>query len=52
MPTTAVERVDVASELVARLTENAIPREKVFVDPLIQPVAVDTRMGASALEAI
>lgn len=52
MPTTVADRVDVASELVGKLSEKGIPREKIYVDPLIQPVAVDTRMGIAALEAI
>ena len=52
MPTTAEERVSVGSELVNTLTGAGIPLEKIYVDPLIQPVSVDTGMGAAALEAI
>lgn len=52
MPTTVKERVHVASELVHRLTEKRIPLQNIYVDPLIQPVAVDTQMGVSALTAI
>ena len=52
MPTTVKERVEVGSELISRLTEKGVPLEKVYVDPLIQPVSVDTNMGSAALGAI
>ena len=52
MPTTAEERVEVGSELVEKLTGAGIPLEKIYVDPLVQPVSVDTGMGIAALEAI
>jgi 5-methyltetrahydrofolate--homocysteine methyltransferase len=52
MPTTVEERVQVGSELVERLTREGIPLERIYVDPLIQPVSVDTGMGFAALGAI
>ena len=52
MPTTAEERVKVGSELIEKLTNEGIPLEKIYVDPLVQPVSVDTGMGIAALEAI
>jgi cobalamin-dependent methionine synthase I len=52
MPTTVEERVEVGSELIGRLTGAGIPVEKIYVDPLIQPVSVDTDMGVAALGAI
>ena len=52
MPTTVEERVEVGSELIDRLTEKGIPLEKIFVDPLVQPVSVDTNMGIATLGAI
>ncbi len=52
MPTTVEERVQVASELIKKLTDEGIPLEKIYVDPLVQPVSVDTRMGIATLEAI
>jgi len=52
MPTTVEERVDVASELIRRLTEKGFPLQRIYVDPLIQPVSVDTNMGIAALRAI
>ncbi|MFC2060119.1 dihydropteroate synthase [Chloroflexota bacterium] len=52
MPTTTDERVQVGSELIEKLTGEGFPLEKIYVDPLIQPVAVDTDMGIAALGAI
>ena len=52
MPTTTEERVQVGSELVEKLTDEGFPLEKIYVDPLIQPVSVDTNMGIAALGAI
>ncbi|MFO7711695.1 MAG: dihydropteroate synthase [Dehalococcoidia bacterium] len=52
MPVTTDERVEVGSELVTRLIDQGFPLEKIYVDPLIQPVSVDTNMGIAALGAI
>ena len=52
MPTTVEDRVQVGAELIDRLTDAGIPLEKIYVDPLIQPIAVDTQMGLAALGAI
>ena len=52
MPTTIEERVAVGSELIAKLTEEGVPLENIFVDPLVQPVSVDVRMGPATLGAI
>ena len=52
MPTTVEERVQVCSELIKRLTGEGIPLEKIYVDPLVQPVSVDTGMGIATLGAI
>jgi cobalamin-dependent methionine synthase I len=52
MPTTVEERVRVGSELLQKLTAQGIPMEKIYVDPLVQPVSVDTRMGGAVLQAI
>lgn len=52
MPTTVEERFQVASDLIEKLTENGVPLEKIHVDPLIQPISVDTNMGLGALGAI
>ncbi|UCD22343.1 MAG: dihydropteroate synthase [Chloroflexota bacterium] len=52
MPTTVEERVQVGAELIKRLTDAGIPLRKIYVDPLIQPISVDTGMGFAALGAI
>jgi len=52
MPITVEERVQVASELIDKLTHEGIPLEKIYVDPLVQPVSVDTHMGTATLGAI
>lgn len=52
MPNTVEERVDVGAELIEKLTDRGMPLEKIFVDPLVQPVSVDTGMGIAALGAI
>jgi len=52
MPTTAEDRVSIGIELVSKLAEAGVPPERIFVDPLVQPVSVDTRMAVFALEAM
>ena len=52
MPTTADERIAVASELIERLTKAGVALENIFVDPLAQPVSVDVTMGSAVLQAI
>ena len=52
MPTTVEERVEVASELIKNLTAGGVPLERIYVDPLVQPVSVDTGMGIATLGAI
>lgn len=52
MPATVEERVEVGSELIQKLTDQGMPLEKIYVDPLVQPVSVDIDMGKSALGAI
>lgn len=52
MPTSIKDRVQAGAQIVTRLTKAGIPLEKIYVDPLIQPVSVDTRMGKAALGAI
>ncbi|MFC2062825.1 dihydropteroate synthase [Chloroflexota bacterium] len=52
MPTTTEERVQVGAELIGKLTGAGFPLEKIYVDPLVQPVSVDTGMGTAVLGAI
>lgn len=52
MPTTVEGRVDVGAQLIQKLTGEGVPIEKIFVDPLVQPISVDINMGIAALGAI
>jgi 5-methyltetrahydrofolate--homocysteine methyltransferase len=52
MPTTVQERIEVAAQLIDGLTRAGVDPRHIFVDPLVQPVSVDVRMGPVALEAI
>jgi 5-methyltetrahydrofolate--homocysteine methyltransferase len=52
MPDTVEERVQVGAQLVNKLTNKGIPLERIYVDPLVQPVSVDTGMGTAVLGAI
>jgi 5-methyltetrahydrofolate--homocysteine methyltransferase len=52
MPTDSVARVEAADEIISRLADAEFPLEKIYVDPLIQPVSVDTSVGLAALAAI
>jgi len=52
MPTTTEERVQVGSELIEILRASGFPLDKIYVDPLVQPVSVDIKMGIATLDAI
>jgi 5-methyltetrahydrofolate--homocysteine methyltransferase len=52
MPKTTEDRVRAGEEIIGRLQKEGIPPDKILVDPLIQPVSVDTQMGLEALGAI
>ncbi len=52
MPVSVEDRVEAASELINKLTDKGVPVEKIYVDPLVQPVSVDIRMGPAILGAI
>jgi 5-methyltetrahydrofolate--homocysteine methyltransferase len=52
MPRTTEDKVQVATDLVERLTVAGVARERVLVDPLVQPVSVDPSLGPATLAAI
>lgn len=52
MPVTVEERVAVGVELTEKLTASGVPVDRIYVDPLVQPVSVDIRMGIASLEAM
>ncbi|MDR3153737.1 MAG: dihydropteroate synthase [Deltaproteobacteria bacterium] len=52
MPTTAVDRVKIAGDLVDGLTKINIPLENIYIDPLVQPVGTDYTFGIEFLKAV
>jgi cobalamin-dependent methionine synthase I len=52
MPVTVEDRVQAAGELIRRLTAEGVALENIYIDPLVQPVSIDTRMGTAVLDAI
>jgi len=52
MPVTAEDRVKAGAELIEKLTAEGVALENIFIDPLVQPVSIDTRMGHAVLDAI
>ncbi len=52
MPTTVRERVEVAEQLIASLTDAGKAQPDIYIDPLVQPVSVDTNMGVAVLDAM
>jgi len=52
MPETADQRLKIAEELIEGLTKNKVALENIFVDPLVQPVATNTRFGVEFLNAV
>ena len=52
MPVTVEDRVQAAGELINRLTAEGVALGNIYIDPLVQPVSVDTRMGNAVLGAI
>ncbi|MDH4205385.1 MAG: dihydropteroate synthase [Desulfobacteraceae bacterium] len=52
MPVTIKDRVQAGAELIKRLTAEGVAIENIYIDPLVQPVSVDTRMGNAVLGTI
>jgi 5-methyltetrahydrofolate--homocysteine methyltransferase len=52
MPETVDDRLKIADKLVGGLTKHNVKIENIFVDPLVQPVSVNTRFGAAFLDAV
>lgn len=52
MPQSADDRFRLASTLIEKLKGEGIPREDIFVDPLVQPISTDSSFGTIALEAM
>jgi cobalamin-dependent methionine synthase I len=52
MPASIEDRIRAAAELINRLTAEGVAPGNIYVDPLVQPVSVDTQMGSAVLGAI
>ncbi len=52
MPETTDQRMAIADKLVNSLVKNGIPLENIYVDPLVQPVATNSRFGLEFLDAV
>jgi 5-methyltetrahydrofolate--homocysteine methyltransferase len=52
MPQTVDDRTKIADDLVGGLLNNNVKLENIFVDPLVQPLSVDTTFGMAFLDTI
>ena len=52
MPVSIEDRVQAGAELINRLTAEGVALENIYIDPLVQPVSVDTQMGNAVLGTI
>ena len=52
IPQDAASRVKIATRLIEGLADKGVKHEDIYVDPLIQPISVDTKNGLSATETI
>ncbi|MFC1931291.1 methyltetrahydrofolate cobalamin methyltransferase [Chloroflexota bacterium] len=52
MASTADDKVKMAAQLVATLTEEGIALDDIYIDPLIYPVATDTGSALAAMSAV
>lgn len=52
LPKTADERLAAAKQVVAAAESLGIPRDDVFIDPLVRSVAIENEQGAAFLEAV
>jgi 5-methyltetrahydrofolate--homocysteine methyltransferase len=52
MPETTDQRMSIADKLVNDLVRNGIALDNIYVDPLAQPIATDSRFGVEFLDAV
>jgi 5-methyltetrahydrofolate--homocysteine methyltransferase len=52
MPETVDDRLKIADKLINGLLRNDVPIENIFVDPLVQPLSINTAVGLEFLNAI
>jgi cobalamin-dependent methionine synthase I len=52
MPATTEDRIRIASDLIGKLTQDGVPIDDIYIDPVVTPVSTDTRNGMAVLDAI
>lgn len=52
MPETCDQRMAIADKLVNGLVQNGITLDRIYVDPLVQPISTNGRFGVEFLEAV
>jgi 5-methyltetrahydrofolate--homocysteine methyltransferase len=52
MPESVEDRLKIADKLVNALTRNGIPIDHIYLDPLVQPLSVNSRFGMEFLNSI
>lgn len=52
IPSDVEKRIEITEKIVKTLEEAGIPRENIFIDPLIQPISVDVNNGKVFLESL
>jgi 5-methyltetrahydrofolate--homocysteine methyltransferase len=52
IPPDAATRFQIASRIIESLVQKGVKPDDIYVDPLIQPISVDTKNGLSAAETI
>jgi len=52
MPSTAEDRVRIATDLIQKLTADGVSIEDIYVDPVVTPVSTDVSSGKAVLDAI
>ncbi len=52
MPTSSLDILERAKNLVKELNKIGIPTASIYVDPLVQPISTDTNKGIMVLEAV
>jgi 5-methyltetrahydrofolate--homocysteine methyltransferase len=52
MPTTAEDRLRIATSLVEALEKDGVAQEDIYLDPLIKPLSTNDKHGREVLDAI
>ena len=52
IPDTAEERFQIASHLIQNLTGEGIPRDDIYVDPVVSPISTDAKSARAVLDTI